>query len=205
MGKAKSWNREIDFQCSFGVWPLKKTLEISAKGFTWCGELIPLKGITRLRWGVELVRGGVFPKRLYIAVFGSDSREYVIKTKQKDFYEHLVERYWKAVGRRLLSELLDGVRGGAVYRFGPAEVADGGVAINEKSVFGAERRFYEWDELRWGTVNGLLNLVSAEKPDRPLAGLSFIRDDNTHILRAALGLLEKSGERKLLSRVSRDF
>lgn len=205
MGKAKSWNRDIDFQCRFGMWPFQKTLDISAKGFTWCGELIPLKGITRLRWGVELQRGGVFPKRQFIAVFGTDAREYVIKTKQKDFYEHLVERYWKAVGRRLLSELLAGLGNGLVYSFGPVDVEDGGVTINEKTIFGADRRFYEWGALQWGTANGLLNFISAEKPDRMLAGLSFIRDDNAHILSAALRLFGKNGGQKRLSRVSRDF
>lgn len=205
MGKAKSWNREIDFQCRFGMWPFKKTLEISAKGFTWCGELIPLKAITRLRWGVELARGGVFPKRFYIAVFGDAAREYVIKTKQKDFYEHLVERYWKAVGRRLLTEMLDGLGKGSVYSFGTVDVADGGLTITEKSVFGSDRRFYEWGALRWDTANGFLNFMSAEKPDRTLAGLSFIRDDNTHILSAALRLFGNSAEQKLLSRVSSNF
>lgn len=205
MGKAKSWNREIDFQCRFGVWPFQKTLDISAKGFTWCGALIPLGEITRLRWGVELTRGGVFPRRLFIAVFGTDSREYVIKTKQKDFYEHLVERYWKAAGRRLLSGMLDGLENGAVYSFGPVNVEDGGVTVNERAVFGSGRRFYEWDALRWGTANGFFNFMSAEKPDRQLAGLSFIRDDNTHILSAALRLFEKSAGQKRLSQVSRDF
>lgn len=205
MSKAKSWNREIDFQCRFGVWPFQKTLDISAKGFTWCGTLIPLREITRLRWGVELKRGGAFPKRLFIAVFGTDSGEYVIKTKQKDFYEHLVERYWKAAGRRLLSDMLDGLENGAVYSFGPLDVGDRGAAVNERTLLGADRRFYEWEALRWDTANGFLNFMSAEKSDRQLAGLSFIQDDNTHILSAALRLFEKSAGQKRLSRVNRDF
>lgn len=205
MSKAKSWRQEIDFQCRFGIWPFRKTLNISAKGFEWRGGLIPLKEITRLRWGVELKRGGIFPKRVYIAVFGTGEREYVIKTKQKDFYEHLVERYWKAVGRRLLSEMLEGLREGGVYQFGPAAVEDKGITVKEKSVLETSVNFYEWAGLRWGIVNGCLSLVSAEKPDRQLVGLSFLWDDNTHILSAALRLLEQSGDKTRLSKASGKF
>ena len=48
-----SWSREIDFHCKFGVWPFQKTLDITPDGFSWCGELLPFKAITRLRWGVD--------------------------------------------------------------------------------------------------------------------------------------------------------
>lgn len=205
MGKPMSWNREIDFRCSFGWRPFQKTLNISAKGFEWCGSLIPLKEITRLRWGVELRRGGVFPKRLYIAVFGTDAKEYVIKTKQSDFYGHLVERYWKAVGRRLLSEMIDGLAQGGTYKFGPVTVEDRGITINEKSVFGANSRFHEWETLSWGTVNGCLSFMSAEKPETQIVGLSYIWSDNTHILSAALGLLGQSGDKTRLSKIPRSF
>lgn len=208
MSKAKSWNREIDFQCSFGWRPFQKTLTISAKGFEWCGVLIPLREITRMRWGTLQKRGGAFPKFQYIASFGTAEKEYVIKTKQKDFYEHLTERFWKAVGRRLLTEMLDGLANGETYSFGPLTVEDKGATIREKGVFSDNSRFYEWDKLRWGVVNGSLSLVDAESPDRQLAGLSFIWCDNTHILSAALMLLEQSsvdGNITRLSRVNRDF
>ena len=56
-----SWSREIDFHCKFGVWPFQKTLDITPDGFRWCGELLPLREVSRLRWGVDQKRGGVFP------------------------------------------------------------------------------------------------------------------------------------------------
>ena len=102
MPAKNSWQHSIDLHCTFGVWPFKKTLDITPNGFIWCGELIPLKKITKIRWGVDQIRGGVLPKRVCIAVFGTDKRYFVIKTRQKDFYEHLTDRYWKAVVKRLL-------------------------------------------------------------------------------------------------------
>ena len=103
-----SWHDEIDFHCTFGAWPFKKSLDITPAGFLYCGELFPLKTITRLRWGVDQKRGGILPKVLYLATFGTATREFTIKTKQRDFYEHLTERFWRAAGRRLMAEMLDG-------------------------------------------------------------------------------------------------
>ena len=204
MGKSKSWRHEIDFQCRFGLWPFQKTLSISHKGFEWCGELIPLKDIERLRWGTELKRGGIMPKRVYAAVFGTKSREYEIKTRQKDFYEHLVERYWKASGIRLLAKMLDGLGGGETYEFGKLRLSDCGIALREKKLLGGVRTsFYEWKELAWGAVNGSLSFVSREKPDRLLFGLSFLWVDNTHVLYAALKLLEQSPDKTRLSKAAK--
>lgn len=205
MKGAKSWRREIDFQCRFGIWPFKKTLNISSAGFEWCGTLIPLKEITRLRWGVEQKRGGIFPKRVCVAVFGTAAREYTIRTKQKDFYSNLVERYWKAAGRRLLTELLDGLGADKNYVFDSVTLGDCGIAVSKKGIFGGGSDFYEWSALGWGVVNGSLCFVSLAAPDKPLAGLSFLRTDNTHLLNVALKLLSQSRDSKKLSELPRNF
>jgi len=198
--KKKSWHYEIDFRCSFGIWPFKKTLEITPKGFYWCGELIPMKDITRLRWGVDLRRGGVFPKRVYAAVFGTSEKEYTIKTKQKDFYEHLTDKYWKAAGRRLLSEMMDGLAEGKKYQFGDISVEDEGITVSTKSAFSSVKEtYYPWSELMWGIVNGSLCFARKEEPGRILAGCSFLWVDNAHVLNVALGLLQNSENKKKLS------
>lgn len=198
--KEFSWQRAIDFQCTFGVWPFKKSLEISPRGFNWCGELLPLKGITRLRWGVDLLRGGIFPKRRYIAVFGTEEREFTIKTKQKDFYEHLTDRLWRAVGKRLFAEMLDGLARGEKFTFGECVVEDTGITIVDKRLLGSvEAGFYKWDELKWGIVNGGLCFVPAAEQSKILASCSFLWVDNAHILNVALGLLERSESKVKLS------
>ncbi len=200
MDKIHSWQHDIDFQCRFGIWPFKKTLEISSNGFVWCGELFPLKMIKRLRWGVDLKRGGIFPKRLYIATFGTDDKEFTIKTKQKDFYEHLTDKYWKAVGRRLLAEMLDGLKAGNKYKFGDCIIEDCGITVDNKPLFGvSEQRFYTWQELKWGIVNGSFCFASLEEPDKLLTGCSFLWVDNAHVLNVAMALLQKNENKKKLS------
>ncbi len=198
--KNKSWHYEIDFRCSFGLWPFKRTLEITPKGFYWCGELIPMKEITRIRWGVDLRRGGIFPKRVYIAAFGTSDKEYTIKTKQKDFYEHLTDKYWKAVGRRLFSEMMSGLAEGKKYPFGNILVEDEGITVNTKSAFSEGKQdFYPWSELQWGIVNGSLCFVKRDEPGKLLSGSSFLWVDNIHVLNVAMGLLQNSENRKKLS------
>ncbi|MDO5114495.1 MAG: hypothetical protein Q4D58_00220 [Synergistaceae bacterium] len=199
----KSWHNEIDFHCRFGIWPFQKSLDITPAGFLYCGELFPLRAITRLRWGVDQKRGGIFPKVQYIAVFGTETREFTIKTKQRDFYEHLTQRFWRAVGKRLMAEMLDGLRRGTEYRFGDFSISDGGLIITQKGLFkGSQPEFFAWPRLKWGIVNGNLVFTTAEAPDKPIASASFIWVDNTHMLSVALALLQERGDRKSLSAIA---
>ena len=159
-----------------------------------------MKEITRLRWGVDLRRGGVFPKRVYIAVFGTSEKEYTIKTKQKDFYEHLTDKYWKAVGRRLFTEMKKGLAEGKKYPFGEILVEDQGITVTTKSAFSPEKQnFYPWTELQWGILNGSLCFTKTDEPGKLLAGCSFLWIDNVHVLNVAMGLLQNSDNRKKLS------
>ena len=196
-----NWQKEIDFHCTFGTWPFKKSLDITPSGFLYCGELFPLKTITRIRWGVDQKRGGPFPKYFYNAAFGSETREIIIKTRQKDFYEHLSQRFWAAVGRRLLGEMFAGLRKGQSYKFGEFSVNDEGIIITRGGLFKApDTDAYRWSELKWGIVNGNLVFTSSDFDDNLLTSASFLWTDNAHILSVALALMEKSGQRESLSK-----
>lgn len=201
MEKKKSWNREIDFHCTFGVWPFRKTLDIFPSGFVWCGELIPLKEITRVRWGYDQVRGGLFPKRVGVATFGTVDREFTIRTKQKDFYGHLTDKYWKALGRRLLSNMFDELRSGGRINFtDELTVEDGGIVITRKPLLGAKTEAaYRWSELCWGVYNGSICFAGLDRPGDILAGASFIWSDNLHALDVALSMLARADDKRKLS------
>lgn len=202
MGK-RAWQDEIDFHCRFGVWPFQKSLDITPSGFLYCGELFPLKTITRLRWGIDQKRGGLFPKRLYMATFGTETREFTIKTKQKDFYEHLTQRFWRAVGKRLMAEMLEGLRKGRSYQFGQFAVTDGGVTVRQKGLFRTSPpEFYEWKQLRWGIVNGSLVFTPDGTVERLIASASFLWVDNAHILSVALALLQQQTDQERLSSIA---
>lgn len=200
MSGGQARRQELDFQCRFGLWPFKKTLNISPQGFEWCGKLIPLEAVTRLRWGAEQRRGGPFPKVIYLVVFGTASREYVIKTRQKDFYDHLRRSCWNAVGERLLLDMLKGLAGGDTYRFGDLTLEDRGISVRGKNFLGkGDTVFYEWNDIAYGIINGSLCFARRESPDKLLTGLSFLWIDNVHVLHGAIKLLEKSTQKSRLS------
>ena len=198
-----SWHDEIDFHCTFGAWPFKKSLDITPAGFLYCGELFPLKTITRLRWGGDQKRGGILPEGLERATFGTATREFTIKTKQRDFYEHLTERFWRAAGRRLMAEMLDGLRKGGSFVFGGFTISDEGLTVRPKGIFKAGRaEFFEWAKLKWGIVNGNLVFTKADSPEQPIASASFLWVDNAHILSVALALLQERADKRRLSAIA---
>ncbi len=198
-----SWHDEIDFHCTFGAWPFRKSLDITPAGFLYCGELFPLKTITRLRWGADKKRGGILPRVLYHATFGTSTREFTIKTKQKDFYDHLTRRFWLAAGRRLMAEMLDGLKKGGDYAFGDFTVTDRGITVRPRGIFRSQNpQFFEWPALKWGIVNGSLVFTKAEKPEQPVASASFLWIDNAHILGVALALLQERADKRRLSAIA---
>lgn len=199
----RSWHEEIDFHCTFGAWPFKKSLDITPAGFQYCGELFPLKTITRLRWGIDQKRGGILPKVTYLATFGTATREFTIKTKQKDFYEHLTRRFWRAVGRRLMAEMLDRLKKGGSCIFGGFSVTDEGLTVRPRGIFkGGDAQLFKWAELKWGIINGNLVFTKAETPQNPIASASFLWVDNAHILSVALALLQERADKRRLSAIA---
>ena len=113
----KSWHQEIDFHCSFGVWPFKKPLTSPRPVFVLRRTVPPQDdNAASLGRGPEAGRPpsqGEVPGYLRYR----DPR-ITIKTKQNDFYEHLTQRFWRSVGKRLMAEMLEGLRKGRAYRFG---------------------------------------------------------------------------------------
>lgn len=197
---ASSWSKSIDFHCTFGVWPFRKTLDITPAGVQYCGELFPFGTITRLRWGIDQKRGGVFPKVVYNFVFGTDTREITIRTKEKDFYEQLTEHIWRAVGSRLLSAMLTDLHQGRTREFGDFTVDDLGITVRQGALFGhGEKKHFAWNELKWGVINGQIVFTKNDKPDLPIASASFLHSDNAHLLTIALAVLQKSADKTSLS------
>ena len=112
----------------------------------------------------------------------------------------MTDKYWKAVGRRLFSEMMVGLAEGKKYPFGNILVEDEGITVSTKSPFSAEKQdFYQWTELQWGIVNGSLCFAKRDEPTKLLSGSSFLWTDNVHVLNVAVGLLQNSENRKKLS------
>ncbi|AHI33422.1 hypothetical protein AU15_20935 [Marinobacter salarius] len=129
----------------------------------------------------------------------SKSQSMDIELKNQAIYSSLVDRLWRSVGVRLLTEFLDSLRTGQKFRFGPLVVSDFGVELTRRGILSkGSAQFCKWDELLTGTADGAFHI--GHKDDEKLAaGLSYLDVNNVHILQGAMSILWKSGGERLSS------
>jgi hypothetical protein len=145
--RTEEWRKEIAFEMKVGS-IFKDTFRISHEGIDWEGHRWPLDSITRLRWGGTR-RSGSFgsTETTFKVFFGTTSRSGTIELQHEGLYSLFVQRLWKAVGVRLLTEYLEGLRAGNKYRFGSVVISDNGMELRSGFFSGGERVFCRWDEL----------------------------------------------------------
>ena len=195
--EAESWKNEITYQADVGA-VVKKRLQISPDGVSWQGRQIALENITRVRWGgMRHSVNGIPSGTRYTVVVGSEGAIVRIELRKENTYSEFVERLWKAAGVRLLTEMLEGLRGGGRYSFGKAVVTDYGIELEERRVFGANTKVpCKWTELRIGQRPGAFYIAknNAKKVD---IELPYQEIDNVHILEAAMRTFWKRSSHRM--------
>jgi hemerythrin-like domain-containing protein len=197
--KAEDWRREITYEAEVGA-IFKDKLCISPEGIEWKGRRWDLDSITRVRWGgTKHSVNGIPTGTTYSIVFGNSSNYTSIELKKEATYSNFIDRLWKAVGVRLLTEYLHGLRDGKKYRFGSTIMSDHGMELERKKFFGSnERIFCRWSELVvW---NGAGVFCIGKKDDKKLAAaFSYQEEDNIHVLEAVIRMFWKQGGDRLSS------
>jgi hypothetical protein len=152
----------------------------------------------------------------YFITFGDTSRSETIELENpsgyesvekinRDIYGNFVDRLWKSVGVRLLTEFLEGLRDGKQYRFESTTlrdlatavfVTDGGVEVERKKfILSRERFFCSWNELTACNAEGFF-CIGKKEDKKAVAAFSYLDEDNIHILEAAIRtLLNRGGDR----------
>ncbi len=121
----------------------------------------------------------------------------VIRTKKQAVYSAFIDRLWKAVGVRLLTDMLQDLRDGGRLRLGSAIMDDNGMEFEKTKLFGANEKVYcHWNELViW---NGAGTFAIGKKGDKKASiELSYQDDDNVHVLEAALRMFWKRASSRL--------
>ncbi|MBG3112668.1 hypothetical protein I4658_12435 [Proteus mirabilis] len=199
VNKAEEWRREITYEAEVGA-IFKDKLRISPEGIEWKGRRWDLDSITRVRWGgTKHSVIGIPTGTTYSIVFGNSSNYTSIELKKEATYSNFIDRLWKAVGVRLLTEYLQGLREGKMYRFGSTIMSDHGMELERKKLFGSnERIFCRWSELVvW---NGAGVFCIGKKDDKKLAAaFSYQEEDNIHVLEAVIRMFWKQGGDRLSS------
>lgn len=197
--RAEEWRREITYEADVGA-IFKDKLRISPEGIEWKGRRWDLQSITRIRWGgTRHSVNGIPTGTTYSIIFGNGSNYSSIELRKEEIYSNFIDRLWRAVGVRLLTEYLEGLRNGKKYRFGSAVMSDHGMELERRKLLGSnERVFCRWDELQvW---NGAGVFCIGKKDDKKLSEtFSYQAEDNIHVLEAAIRMFWKRGGDRLSS------
>ena len=121
----------------------------------------------------------------------------MITLRKHQVYSEFVDRLWKTVGVRLLTEMLEGLKSGKLYSFGTAVVTDYGVELERRKFLRpSERVPCKWVDVVIGSGAGTFYM--AKRDDKKVAvELSYQDMDNVHILETALRVFFKNAGRRL--------
>ena len=185
------WKKGITYKTQVGL-IFKKDLEISPNGILYNGKRLPLNEIIGIRWGATKHSVNGVPTGTEHSIFIRTPHDNIlISTKNNYIYENFIERLWKAVGVRLLTQLLEGVKSGHCYYFGTAEVCDNGIKLIKNKLFGTEENFFFWNQVQAFSQPGEYVIASDSDPQFNVR-LDYQQMDNIHILNTAIKLLKEN-------------
>lgn len=194
----KEWARDITYSAEVGL-IFKDSLSISANGLAWKNQHFPLDAVTRVRWGaVSNSVNGIPTGTNYTIAFGDNRSEAVVSLKKALTYSTFVDKLWKAVAVRLLTELLESLQAGKEVRFGQAAIRDDGVTLMKHKFLGIKEPIrFSWNEVHFFSANGSFT-IQCKNDNKTWVSLSYIYDSNTHVLEQALRMaFKKAGMRRL--------
>jgi len=198
----EQWANELTYETEIGA-VFKDKLKISPDGISYKNKTLPLKDIIGYRWGgTKHSVNGIPTGTTFNITIGTETDTIRIELRKQKIVQEFVEKLWMAVGIRLLTELLDGLGNGQRYQFGTAIVDDKGMELEQRKLFGKnERKYCPWSELViW---NGAGTFGISQKDNRKMSvELSYLEDDNAHILESAIRLLWDRGGSTLSSVLS---
>ena len=193
------WEQQITYSAEIGAL-FKSTLTISPKGISWQNRTFSLEAITKVRWGgVRHSINGVPTGTSYTIAFGDGRSEAVVDLRREDVFSTFIDKLWRAVGVRLLTELLQGLRAGKEIRVGSAVIRDDGVTLPTHKMWGsAEDVRCTWYQCHIWNADGSF-CIGAKENKKAYAALSYIAVPNVHILEQAVRMAFKKPGIRVLS------
>lgn len=183
----------IAYETTFGV-VFKDRLSISVNGISWNGDTRRLDEIDAVSWGG--LRGD-YTTKFDVRVY-SPRGALVIEFTDGAKFDVVIDKIWRAVGVRLLVEMLTALKGGAVFHFGNMRVSDKGVVIVTSRVIRAPlETFVPWTEARKTMQSGQLIITSNDGKAKGAVDIRQTR--NAPVLSTALDIYWKKGGATLSS------
>jgi hypothetical protein len=190
--------REITYSAEVGI-AFKNTLGISPHGIFWKDQRYSLDSITRVRWGgVKNSVNGISTGTIYTVAFGDTRTEAVVTLRRREVYSTFVDKLWRAVCVRLLTEAIEAIKAGQEIRIGDVVIRDESVTLVKHKLFGSNETVrYEWHQIHCWSADGVFHL-GARGDEKTYSASSYIHTPNAHILEQIIRMaFKKPGMRKL--------
>jgi hypothetical protein len=119
---------------------------------------VALDNVTGVGWGATRNSVNGVPTGTDYFIFWCDQYNVTrVQLNRENVYSTFIDKLWKAVGVRLLTEMLGGLREGKRYRFGDAILDDFGMELTKSHIFSADEKIKAtWAELQIWSANGSL-------------------------------------------------
>jgi hypothetical protein len=198
--RSETTRQEITYEANIGGL-FKSRFRISPEGVEWKGKHWRLDSIDRTRWGgTRQYVNGIPTGTTYSIVLGTTSDVISIDFGSEEAFTNIVDRVWRTVGVRLMTEFLTGLRQGKTFPFYSVVVSDTGLALLRAKLFSSkcDVSFCPWDELLISNGPGFF-CVSEKREKGFSAHLSYLEVDNVHVLEAALRTFMKRPANRLSS------
>lgn len=184
--KAK-WARDITYSAEIGM-VFKDKLTISPQGAGWKSHWFPLDEITRVRWGaLRQSVNGIPTGTTYTIGFGNRMSEAEVNLTRADVYTAFVDKLFKAVGARLITQMLESLRNGNTLTFGNATVYDNRIVFTKRKLLSSEQVPCSWREVQVHSANGSLYIsgrgVHVSRP--------YMYEPNAHLLEQIVSMALK--------------
>lgn len=196
----RKWRDECSLEVDIGAFLSKRRLSIAPEFIRYGKEQMACSEITKTRWG-GIITDGRYSSTILI---GNNRTSFHIKLADKNIFTMIVGKLFKVIGHRLFTEALQKISAGQYITYGSSkvnsvEITKEGMNLTILMLSGPHSsKFYPWEKLRIGNGNGSFTVKSDD--NEASAELSYIDDDNTHILEALVRFLWKDGNYQKLRR-----
>lgn len=191
------WEEAITFRAEVGLL-FKDKLAIGPDGIEWAGSTYPLADITAIRWGgVRNSINGIPTGTNYKIGVATRAGSFVIELKKEATYSRFVDCLWRAVGGRLVVEMLEALKAGRSLSFGTISIDDSHIHMVRTKLFGPNQTVsMDWRSVKIWSANGSV-FIGSDSDKKLVASSSYINDWNTHVLEQVVRGAFKKGVRCL--------
>jgi hypothetical protein len=195
--QGKEYERSMEYAAEIGVL-FKDKVCMTAQAIEWKNQRFPLDAVTRIRWGATRHSvNGVPTGTTYTVVVGDAASAMTIGLRNATVYDNLVERLWKAVGIRLVLELVRRVRETGSAPIPNGAIRDDGVILRRRKLFGSgEDVLVPWSAVTiWSQAGSFV--IAKRDETKVQTVMSYQGHDNTLVVENLIRAFFKSDKPRL--------